>query len=503
LESIFASIGADLVNVPFFSSQMLAKRPSGQVYSKTAIVVEESTSPGETQRMRGTVWTAVVLILGCETANGGDEPVAPAPAVGVAQLLEQLGSGDFQQREAAYKSLETLGPETLPLLRQAANHRDPEIRRRLQQLIPHLEKMAALTPRRVSLHLTNRRIRDALAEITRQTGYKIQLQQGGDRDKHVYTFQFDQLSFWEAMDKVCDAGALTFQNINNDVMQYAQQDSYAPFVSRSGPFRLVATGFNYSRTVDFNQVSKSSGEPGQRNESLYFSFTIATEPKLPLLQVGEVKLLAAYDDRNRSMLPIVEQNTNNNEMLVFGGGMVCNLAMDYGGNGKNYMLTSQASMIRPARTSRTVKLIRGTIMTTLLIEQRPEIIIEDVLKSKGKKLVSGKTSWSMEDVGEATNGGNKNYRVKMSLTDDNKRENNDNSWINSLYQRIELHDAKGNKYQLQGTQWESVTATNVHGELTFGDPGIAGIGPPVKLIYYTWISALHPVAFEFKNLPLP
>jgi hypothetical protein len=452
--------------------------------------------------MRGTICFFVLVPLSL-LARGAEPSPRPLPVVAVEKLVEQLGSSDFQARQAATDALEARGSEALPALRKAEKHADPEIRRRVAELIPALEKAVALMPKRVSLHLTNRSLQDAVAEIAKQTGYKLHLHQaGGDRDKHVYSFDFNNLTFWEAIDKLSAAGDLTYQNSNNEVVQLMHQDTFSPFVHRAGPFRLVATGFQYSRGVDFSQVSRTAMDPGQRHESLSFNFTIATEPKLPLLGVGEVKLLAAYDDQNRSMLPLVEANDNVGEAMVWGGGAVFFNTGDIGGNGRNFLMGTQANLVRPTRASKSAKVIKGTVLVTLLMDQRPEIMIGDVLKAKGKKVASGKYTWLTEDIGEVA-GGNKAYRIKFSLTDETKKNANDTNWINTFYQRIELQDAKGNKYQMQGNQFDNATATNLRGEVVFGDPGNGKIGPPAKLVYYHWISVQHAVSFEFRNLPLP
>ena len=38
---------------------------------------------------------------------------------------------------------------------------------------------------------------------------------------------------------------------------------------------------------------------------------------------------------------------------------------------------------------------------------------------------------------------------------------------------------------------------------TLGNPGNAKLGPPAKLIFFSWHTLQHQVAFEFKDLPLP
>src|SRR4051812_38123473 len=98
---------------------------------------------------------------------------APPPRPDVAKLLEGLAARDFHDRDAAQKALAELGVEALPALQKARGSADPEVRRRLDELIPPLARKLALSPKLITLHMVNRPIRDILAELSRQTGYKI------------------------------------------------------------------------------------------------------------------------------------------------------------------------------------------------------------------------------------------------------------------------------------------------------------------------------------------
>jgi hypothetical protein len=55
------------------------------------------------------------------------------------QLIKQLGSEEFAEREAAAEALETIGAPALEALRNAARNDDPEVRRRAERLITVLE----------------------------------------------------------------------------------------------------------------------------------------------------------------------------------------------------------------------------------------------------------------------------------------------------------------------------------------------------------------------------
>jgi HEAT repeat protein len=67
------------------------------------------------------------------------ETSEPTPAAEIPRLIRQLGSADFDEREAASKALETLGPAALDALDLAASNPDAEIRLRAATLRDAIE----------------------------------------------------------------------------------------------------------------------------------------------------------------------------------------------------------------------------------------------------------------------------------------------------------------------------------------------------------------------------
>jgi hypothetical protein len=428
-------------------------------------------------------------LLVCRSSSPATEqPPAPLP---VERLIEQLGDPDYRVRDAASRALANLGPGVLPALRKAQSHSDPEVRRRLELLIPPLERAVMLAPRRVSLRLSQVPVREAVAAISQQTGYRIDLfppaASNGEREKMLASFHFDNLPFWEAMERLCAEGGLTVQEgYGNDSVRLQFDDNRTPFVHVHGPFRLVAHGFHYSRSVHFQNLPRHGPFLGHRSEHLNFTLGISVEPRLPLLGLGQVKLDLAIDERNQSMLP--PENFNGLSHHYYHGGY------------KSLNLQANVNLVRASRDSECARRLQGVLPVNLLIEQRPDLTVEQVLQAKGKKFKADDVELDFEDISE---GPNKVYQVKMTVRRTGQNHANDYTWSNSLYQRLELCDAKGNKYQPRGYGQANFSPTSVSGTFQFGDPGNGQVGPPVKLVYYTWITLQHPVAFEFRDLPLP
>jgi hypothetical protein len=426
-----------------------------------------------------------------------------APPVPVEQWIERLGSSDFRQREEAARALSALGEQALPALRKAQKHPDPEVRRRLEDLIPSLEAAALLAPKRVTLHVTNRPLKDVIAALSKQTGYKIlSTSQDAERDRLVYSFQLDHVPFWEAMQKVCEATGAVLQGTyyGDDVIRLMDQDQFVPFVSNDGAFRVTALNFSYGRNIQFGQLARNQVPAEVRSsEYLYLSISVSVEPRLPLLSVGQVKLTVAEDEQKNSLVPPAVNGIQYGPRFYYGGGY------------RSFSQHVQTGLAWPSKTAKTLKLVRGIIPVTLLAEQRPSIVVEDILKAKGKKLQGDGTQLDVDEVGEAPKGmvfGNgKAYQVRLSLRDTRPDNPNDYTWVQSLAQRLDLFDAKGNKLTPRGYNWQETTPNSVKGAtFTFSaeaNGNAQQVGPPAKLVYYTWLKRDHEVNFEFRDLPLP
>ena len=125
-------------------------------------------------------------------------------------------------------------------------------------MIAVLERAAALAPKLITLKIDKKPVRDVLNEMAKQTGFKIPTNDAtfnGPQGKTLHSFQFDKTPFWEALDKVCEKAGLIMQpNGGDNTLRVSFQDSYEPFKSYDGSFKVSATaGFS---------VFKIAGECG-------------------------------------------------------------------------------------------------------------------------------------------------------------------------------------------------------------------------------------------------
>jgi hypothetical protein len=223
-------------------------------------------------------------------------------------------------------------------------------------------------------------------------------------------------------------------------------------------------------------------------DSLQLSVLIAVEPKLPILRAGQMRILEAIDDENHSMLAANSLQDGN----------AFSRRYYYGGSYRSFLHTSQAPLQLMSRTAQTVKKVKGVIPVTIVSEQKQLVVTEKLLASKGKKFKVAGASFHIEDVTEVAG---KQYQFRISVSDEGK-SSDDGSMVQSIQQRLQVQDDKGNVRQLN---MMSISQNNNNqAQFTFSlMPQGANFGAPNRLVYVAWETLEHEVEFEFHDLPLP
>jgi hypothetical protein len=235
-----------------------------------------------------------------------------------------------------------------------------------------------------------------------------------------------------------------------------------------------------------------------RNDNLNVTLNICVEPKVILLGAGQPVFTDAIDDRGQSLMPNV--NPNNNHQVHYGY--------------SSYRIYNQqvSGQLFPSAAGKHMKTLEGYVPVRLVSSQKPVITIPNVGEVKNKTTKEGNITMTIEEV---TRQGNQ-ITIKLKLQENNKQ---DNSWINTLGQRLELTDEQGKKLRNSGfnNNWNNNQGPNsAEGTITFwnDDQGrpVFGIGailggkpkiPNLKLVYNEWETINHSVPFKFKDVPLP
>jgi hypothetical protein len=156
----------------------------------------------------------VALLLGfplggLARAHAADEPDGKQ----IRKWIDQLGSGDFEEREKASAALDSIGSPALEALRKAARGDDVEVRRRALDLIKKIERRsrgaALLTPTRVHLTYRDTPVPDAVADFKKKSGYDLVLLDPQDKLKdRKITLDTGETTFWRAFDLFCQKASL-------------------------------------------------------------------------------------------------------------------------------------------------------------------------------------------------------------------------------------------------------------------------------------------------------
>lgn len=433
--------------------------------------------------MPKTTLPALLLCLPLIVLLPGPAPARPP----VRQLIDQLGDRDYSKRRQAEDGLRAEGARALPALKQALNHPDAEVRRRVRELVPALETQALLAPKRVTLKLTDRPVGEALDEIARQTGYKIEL---GEAPPGTYRFDLKGVPFWEALDRVGrDAGLVLQPPDWGGRLRLSKRPGYTAHVCYDGPIRFTADSIQLYREMEFGLAGPAAEAP-KRSEALTLHFTVFSEPNLPILGLGEPRLTAANDTEKRSMLPAAPDAAPRR-------------ISRFGNVSRSWCLRTQVQLCRPSGAP-AIASVRGTVPLTLLVADKPVVLADKLLSAKGKRAEVGAIRFLFEEVNREPDGA---VRVRLSVTNQAPEAANDWTWMNALSERVEARDERGGACPLGSC---STVTSGLDGGpshtrlgLVFRPDPANKVGPPSKLIFHDWTTREHLASFEFKELPLP
>ncbi|MBY0457211.1 MAG: hypothetical protein K2V38_07730, partial [Gemmataceae bacterium] len=307
--------------------------------------------------------------------------------------------------------------------------------------------------------------------------------------------------FWQALDKVCAAaGLVVYSNYEDGTLTAQNQDARSPHVSYAGPFKITATNIQTSRSVQLSNLGR--GGQNAQHENTYLSLQIDSEPKNPMMGVGQAELIAATDDRGGSLaFP-----RNRNDDLEYRS------TSYYSRGSRMHSASLSLNLNRTDRSATQVKTLQAKVRVELLSGTSAEVTVPDVLKVKKQTFTGTTTDLYIESVEEDAN--NKGvYLVHLTAknrTPPDPRRGDDYMWANNLPQRLELMDANGARYHSYGQQESEFNNGSYRMKVMFGPddrrwgrPGPAKLGPPAKLVLTQWHTVTHEVTFDLKDIPLP
>ncbi len=231
------------------------------------------------------------------------------------------------------------------------------------------------------------------------------------------------------------------------------------------------------------------------------SFQVQSEPKNPMLGITQPVLTEAKDDLGGSLLPPANDGRNGTYRSGY-----------YNGGYRGHNSYMNVNLTRGDKAATTIKSLKGRVGIVLLSGSVQELAIADPLKAKKHVAVGRNVQMELESFEEDANQKGTylaSFTAKKLAPADPER-GDDYAWSQNLWQRLELHDDKGNKYYCYGPNVHDNNGGTVKMVVVFGTedrrtgrPGAVKFGPPKKLQLNEWLTITHEVEFAFKDIPLP
>jgi hypothetical protein len=507
-----------------------------------------------------TRFLAPLAVVGLGLGLAWSQQTKPAPAkadsAAVAKLVAQLGSDRYEDREAAFKALDALGPTALEELRTALTGRDEETRRRavdLVQLIERRQESAQLTqPKMVHLIYTDMPVTQAVQDMARKTGFQIQIE--GDQTKlanRKMTLDTGELPFWQAVDQFCqkaglvERGSLVIpENTNPNVygrraglgmgadvaIGFGGPRPEVPLVFLEGKPQALPTYYGGAVRVRVlprttpTANAPQNGTPVNDNEGgRLLTIEVSPEPKMGWQNVLSVRIEKVLDEQGNELkapLPYLCEPSNYGDLeQKWAMGGIREVSFD--GAGQNNIRYTQVPIrLHASKDVKRLKEVHGFVAAEVLTPMQPLITVEDILNASDKT-VPGKGGGSLkvsevkrDDKGQVTlqvvvetptapEAEARAAQMRMMFGGGMPVQAQPND-VNTVGKTLSLVDEKGQAFKLVAVEnkvLDSETGGAVEYRLTFQPP--AGAPKPAKLVYMGQRQTTIDVPFVLKDVPLP
>jgi hypothetical protein len=388
----------------------------------------------------------IAFCLVVPVADAGASPGGRGTPERIGQLITQLGSSRFREREQAATELDAIGEPALSALKKAAQDPDLEVRRRAEALATGIRKRVEmarlLQPMRVRWTFRNTPLSEAIAEISKQTGFNIELHDspaetlswfiGKRRSDFLPFFEEPTLraidprisldtgdtSFWNALDYFCqelelverpgsvasDPGASIWIGQPGGV-QFATPVPSVGF--NRADDRLILEGGNpaifpscYTGAVRFRaKPAKSTFWTNQvpKGEDLLL-LEVSPQPKIGWLGITDLHVEKALDANGRPVA--VASGRKDTDTRPLWPAQIGNRAVLWDVDGRFLGPDMRFLPVRFKKLtteSRVLRELRGTITARIQTPLQPLITVDDVLKGVGQ-VVSGPNGESLKVI---------------------------------------------------------------------------------------------------------
>lgn len=450
-----------------------------------------------------------------------------APAPDPSELVAQLGSRHYAEREAAGDALVQLGREALPALHSARSARDLEIRTRASALVKRIEGNLLTQPTLITLNFQDRPLPEVLKAVGEQAGVKLNPVPEDDPSltaRRITLREPRPLPFWKAIDRLCDAGHLQYNSmgiqthpiIGHPVIPLFSQGALIPqsglLMWDTGPFRVSLVNLHFQRDVLFGRGASIPGSrilhqagvaPPQANpgaaarpvidEQFFAQIQLTGEPRLSLGQNGPLRVLEAIDECGQSLLPPADN------------GQFAQHVSGYFGLSSGSTLPLQVPLSHPARPAKVIKRLRGSISISVST-RKPDPLVVPLSNTSGKPFQNDDVALSVQHI--RVNPNTRQLSIGLSVRSHDSSAGAlaiPGAKSESIYQRsdilqqqIEIVDAQG-----RALPWYNTSYDGEGTRLTLTLVPQQDQATPTEIRYYGLARTTTDVNFTFEDVPMP
>ncbi len=435
-------------------------------------------------------------------------------------LLEQLGAARYADREAAARALEQLGREAIPVLHNARDARDMEIRTRAAALLQRIEGSLLTRPTMVWLNFKDAPLADVVQALGQQTGMKISLFPENLprwKQERLSLQEAEPLPFWKAVDRLCAAASLQYDELrgfstrNQPTLTLTDRITHPVHpISDHGPFRVSLVGLEFQRHVGFAVVMpRLRGNPGQQERpaaqkdlappqpkpvtsvQCSVQLQVTAEPRLSVRQTGALQILEARDDQGNSLrmenpgTPVLTRNA------------------DYLGGSCSSVVHAGAPLNRPENPGRTIKILRGSVPLRITARQ-PDPLVVPLATATGKAFDNSDLHVLVHEVRFDPNTHERQIELTVRATRSGGLPAADDESVADLGSRFDPHQQNIEIIDTRGhvVAWFQTSIDMESSRITLSMAGPAS-AEPKELRYYRLSETAVNVPFSFSDVPMP
>lgn len=462
----------------------------------------------------------------------------------VLELITQLGSARYKEREAATQALEAIGGPALEALERATLSDDPEVGRRAKTLAQtvrrQIDTARFLQPLRLRLVYRETPVLEAVEDFANRTGFPITVTGAHARlANRRITLDTGETSFWEAFQQFCQKAGLQERMVGLDSDRLRPDDQLVirPFrgamrivdvpssslgVSRPWDGRLpLIDGLSPPRptyqagAVRIRALPANEVVPDSQAGDISFLIEITPQPKCAWQQVVEMRIDRALDRSGQDVAPLMEIRNDGSQLAATGNGAVVWDAQT--GQPLPPCRDVPVRFKSNEKPTGILKEVHGTIVAQVQTEPQAILTVDDVFKASGRSL-AGEEGDSLK-VTQAAHQSNGDVQLRIELID---ASSPNPLWVmrggvmrpNRLFRRgaavvdanlspvqLLLFDPDGQSLPLRGRTDETMINGNALARLitlTYH----AGSSEPRKLVYSRRRTILIEIPFTLQDIRL-